>query len=1017
MSKIAIERPIATLMFVLALIFFGIDALKRLSVSLYPNVDIPVITITTLYPGANPEIVESKVTEKIEEAISGIESLKKITSNSSDSVSVVVAEFELEKPLEIAANDVRDKVLSVSFGSEVKSPVVEKFNVGGAPIISLFVSSKTPITNEKELLEINTHTNWNIKPLLQRIKGVGKVNLVGFLEREIKIIPNPTLLNQYNLTYLDLTRAIGAQNVEIDGGRIIAKDKEWKILTQADSNNLKELGDILVGDNIKLSDIAKIEDSTEEQRSFANLLSKDIQGSGILLEIQKISGANEIEITDAIREILPSLQESSPKYNLTLLRDTTTYIKDTIWAVELDLILGAFLAVFVVFFFLRNVSMTWIASLSIPASIMGTFAFMYYWGMTLNLTTLIAITLAIGIIIDDAIVVIENIYKKIEGGMSRKEAALMGVKEIIFALIAISAMLLSVFVPIANMGGITGRFFVSFGISLGACIIISFFVVITFIPMLSSRVANHTQSAFYLQTEKYFKALELLYVRILKWVLAHKAFVILSIVSIFVVSLLLITRLGVEFLPSEDKAEFDINLTAKPGISLEAMQKQALAIQERLNQEKEVEYSILKIGYTAEKKIYEAKIYVRLVPYNKRERDLQEVMRFLRGVYADYTKQFDLEIALIEIPQISLGEDDSPLQLALYSLDNTALQTSVERITSFMEQSGKYKDIHTNIKPQTPQLEITINRALASQYGFSAQEIALVINGAFSGAQEISYYRENGKEYNIVLLAPKRNQIKDLKTLTLRNAKGENVFLEGIVEIKEVGGVTTIRHYDRQKSVMVYANLAENISLGEATNFLEENKDSWLESGVHYKIEGYAKYMQETNEAFVVAMTMAFVLIYFILAALYESLIQPLIIMITLPLSFTGAFLGLFISGESLSLFSIMGLMLLMGLVGKNATLIIDVANEKHRGGMELENAIIKAGETRLRPILMTTIAMIFGMLPLALAGGAGSGIKSPMGIAVIGGLLVSMILSLLVVPAFYRLLSPLDEKLRKYYR
>lgn len=497
-------------MFVLALIFFGIDALKRLSVSLYPNVDIPVITITTLYPGANPEIVESKVTEKIEEAISGIESLKKITSNSSDSVSVVVAEFELEKPLEIAANDVRDKVLSVSFGSEVKSPVVEKFNVGGAPIISLFVSPKTPITNEKELLELNTHTNWNIKPLLQRIKGVGKVNLVGFLEREIKIIPNPTLLNQYNLTYLDLTRAIGAQNVEIDGGRIIAKDKEWKILTQADSNNLKELGDILVGDNIKLSDIARIEDSTEEQRSFANLLSKDIQGSGILLEIQKISGANEIEITDAIREILPSLQESSPKYNLTLLRDTTTYIKDTIWAVELDLILGAFLAVFVVFFFLRNISMTWIASLSIPASIMGTFAFMYYWGMTLNLTTLIAITLAIGIIIDDAIVVIENIYKKIEGEMSRKEAALTGVKEIIFALIAISAMLLSVFVPIANMGGITGRFFVSFGISLSACIIISFFVVITFIPMLSSRVANHTQSAFYLQTEKYFKALELL---------------------------------------------------------------------------------------------------------------------------------------------------------------------------------------------------------------------------------------------------------------------------------------------------------------------------------------------------------------------------------------------------------------------------------------------------------------------------------------------------------------------------
>ncbi len=1017
MSEIAIKRPIATLMFVLALVFFGIDGLKRLSVSLYPNVDVPVITITTFYPGANPEIVESKVTEKIEESLSGIESLKKITSNSSDSVSVVVAEFELEKPLEVAANDVRDKVLSVSFGSEVQSPIVEKFNVGGAPIVSLFISPKTPITSQQDLLELNTHTNLNIKPLLQRVKGVGKVNLVGFLEREIKILPDPTLLNYYNLTYLDLSRAIAAQNIEIDGGRIITQEREWKILTQADSQSLEELGNILVGDKIKLSDIAEIWDSTQEQRSFSHLDSKDFQGGGILLEIQKISGANEIEIVDSIKEILPSLQANSPKYDLRLLRDTTTYIQETIWAVEFDLILGAFLAVFVVFFFLRNVSMTWITSLSIPASIMGTFAFMYFWGMTLNLTTMIAITLAIGIIIDDAIVVIENIYKKLESGMPHKEAALMGVKEIAFALVAISAMLLSVFVPIANMSGITGRFFVSFGISLGACIVISYLVVITFIPMLSSRMANPTQSAFYLKTERYFKALESVYVRILQWVLAHKAFVILTILGVFVASLFLIARLGVEFFPSEDKAEFDINLTAKPGISLEAMQKQTLEIQKRLSQESEVEYSILNIGYTAEKKVYEAKIYVRLVPHDKRKRSLQEIMQFLRGIYESYSQKFGLEIILIEIPQISLGEDDSPLQLALYSLDNTALQRSVEKITSFMEQSGKYKDIHNNLKPQTPQLEITINRALASQYKLTAQEIALVINNAFSGTQEISHYRENGKEYDIVLLAKKRDKIEDLKSLTLRNSNGENVFLEGIVEIKEVGGVTNIRHYDRQKSVMIYANLAENVSLGEATSLLEKNRDSWLESGVNYKIEGYAKYMQETNEAFIVAMTTAFVLIYFILAALYESLLQPLIIMITLPLSFSGAFLGLFASGESLSLFSIMGLMLLMGLVGKNATLIIDVANEKRREGMELERAIIEAGELRLRPILMTTIAMVFGMLPLALASGAGSAIKSPMGIAMIGGLLVSMILSLLVVPAFYRLLAPLDEKLREYYR
>ena len=982
MSKIAISRPIATLMFVLALVFFGIDALKRLSVSLYPNVDIPIITITTFYPGANPEIVESKVTEKIEEAISGIDALKKITSTSSQNVSVVVAEFELEKSIEIAANDVRDKVSTISFGSEVKSPIIEKFDVGGTPIISLFVSSKTPISSTKELLELNTHTDLNIKPLLQRIAGVGKVNLVGFLEREIRILPNPTMLSKYNLSYLDVAQAIKAQNIEIDGGRIIDSKQEWTILTKADAENIQELGDLLIAKGIKLSDIAVIEDAMQEQRSFSYLHSKDIQSGGILLEIQKITGANEIEITKAIKEIMPYLEQISPKYHLTLLRDTTTYIQDTI-----------------------------------PASIMGAFAFMYIFGMTLNLATMIAITLAIGIIIDDAIVVIENIYKKLEMGISMREAALMGVQEIGFALIAISAMLLSVFIPIANMSGITGRFFVSFGLTLAASIIISYFVVITFIPMLSSRIAQRKQSNFYLQTEKYFKGLESFYVRILEWVLAHRVFVVISILGIFVASLLLVMRLGVEFLPSEDKAEFDIKLTAKPGISLEEMQYQTLAIQERLNQESEVEYSLLNIGYTSEQKVYEGKIYVRLSPYNKRERSLQEIIEFLREVYKPYAEKFGLEIALIEIPQISLGEDDSPLQLALYALDNDALQKSVERIIGFMEQSGKFRDIHTNIKPPTPQLRLSINRALANQYGLSAQEIALAINSAFSGMQEISYYRENGREYDIVLLTPQRRSIEDLKKLTLRNARGENVFLEGMVEIKEIDAVTSIRHYDRQKSVMVYANLTNGVSLGEATNLLESNRDSWLGESVHYKIEGYAKYMQETNAAFVTAMIMAFVLIYFILAALYESLIQPFIIMVALPLSFTGAFLALFLSGESLSLFSIMGLMLLMGLVGKNATLIIDVANAKRQEGIELKRAILEAGESRLRPILMTTIAMIFGMLPLALAGGAGSGIKSPMGIAMIGGLLVSMILSLLIVPAFYSLLASIDDKMRSYYQ
>lgn len=1022
MSKFAILRPITTLMFVLTLLFFGIEALKHLSVSLYPNVDVPVITITTIYPGANPEVVEGKVTDKIEEAISGIESLKKITSTSADSASLVVVEFELEKDVEVAANDVRDKVSTISFGSEIQSPIIEKFNVGGAPIISLFVSPKTEIQNTQDLLDLNTHTDLNIKPLLQRIKGVGKVNLVGYLEREIKIRPFPSALNKYDLTFTDIANAIRAQNVEIDGGRIINATQEWKLITKADANNVQDLGNLLIGKGIKLSDIALIVDSTKEQRSFSNLRTKEKSGSGILLEVQKITGANEIEIADSIKELLPYLQEISPQYNLTLVRDTTNYIKDTIQAVEFDLILGAFLAVFVVLFFLRNGRITLISSLSIPTSIMGTFAFMQLFGMTLNLATMVAITLAIGIIIDDAIVVIENIYKKLENGMKRKEAAYQGVREIGFALIAISCMLLAVFIPIANMSGVTGRFFTSFGLTLAASILISYFVVITFIPMLSARIADSTSNdsqkfwqQFYEWSERYFKGLENFYIQTLKWVLAHKAFVIGGILGIFIFSLFLITRLGVEFLPSEDKAEFDIKLTSKPGISMQEMQRQTLMIQNRLHQESEVEYSILNIGFTAEQKVYEAKIYVRLSPYNQRKRTQSEIIEHLRSSYS--TQDFNMEIAIIEIPQISLGEDDSPLQLAIYSQKIESLDLSVEKIQNLMQQSGKYRDIHTDIKAKTPQIRLRLNRALAAEYGFSAQEIAMALNSAFSGAQEISYYREGGKEYDIVLLSPNKDSLMDLSYLSLRNSRGENVFLDGLIEKEEVGATTNIKRYDRQRSVMVYANLSEGVSLGEATDYLESHTKEWLEKGVHYKIEGYAKYMQETNAAFITAMVTALFLIYFILASLYESLLQPFVIMVTLPLSFTGAFLALFISGESLSLFSIMGLMLLMGLVGKNATLIIDVANEKRNEGLEIDAAILEAGALRLRPILMTTIAMVFGMFPLALAGGAGSGIKSPMGIAMIGGLLVSMVLSLLIVPAFYRLIAPLDDKLRKWYQ
>ena len=1025
MSRFALNYPIATFMAMCAIMFFGIRALASLSVSLYPNVDIPVVTITTIYPGANAQSVESKVTDKIEEAVSGISNLKKITSTSANSVSVVIVEFELEKDIEEATNDVRDKVSTVSFPSDVHSPIIEKFDVGGAPVISLFLS--LPEESKHTFSQLHSHANDVIKPMLQRLKGVGRVNLVGYLQRQIFILPNPTLLNKYGLSYTDIANSVRVQNVEIDGGRIVRTENEVDLLTDSSVHSLSDLQSIMVGNGVALGELATIEDGLQEARSFSALglsatsLMKGVAGSGILFEIQKLSGANDIEIADLVRALYPELLELSQGYQLEIVSDSTPYIKTVIEAVKFDLLFGAFLAVFVVFLFLRNSTMTIVAALSIPVSIFGTFALMQLLGLNLNLVTMVAITLSIGIIIDDAIVVVENIYRRIENGEKPREAALAGVNEILFALVAISAMLLAVFLPIADMDGIVGRFFTSFGLSVVVAIVISFIVVISFMPMLASRLLHdRPPSRFFVTTQKYFDTLEETYTLLLRFVLQHKLASLLCVFALFLVSLFVLSRLSIEFLPSEDKSEFDIKIIAKPGISLQAMQRLTLSVQDEVNQQEGVDYSLLLIGYTAEQKIYEAKIRVALL--DRKERPPQEqIMNTLRQKLESFASEFDVRINLVEIPPISIGDDDSPLQVAISAYDDAALEQSAQALIALLDAHPKMTDVHTNVQPRKPQITLRVDRAEANRLGISAFDIALALRNAFSGAQEISIYKEHGKEYDIILRNADSNRanLENLHAVQLRNAKNETIFLEGLVSFEENEGITAIKRYDRQHSITVAANFLPDFTLGDAVSFVEQyasGENGWLTGRAHYVIEGYGRFLQETTAAFIVAMLTAAVLIYFILASLYESLLQPFIIMITLPLSFTGAFLGLWLFGANLSLFSLMGLMLLMGLVGKNATLIIDVANAYVKKGIAHHEAILLAGKERLRPILMTTLAMVFGMIPLASSSGAGSAFKSPLGITVIGGLLIAMFLSLLVVPILYHLIDPLDSRLRKLY-
>ncbi|MGL2405188.1 efflux RND transporter permease subunit HefC [Helicobacter pylori] len=1020
MYKTAINRPITTLMFAFAIIFFGVMGFKKLSVALFPNIDIPTVVVTTTYPGASAEIIESKVTDKIEEAVMGIDGIKKVTSTSSKNVSIVVIEFELEKPNEEALNDVVNKISSVRFDdSNIQKPSINKFDTNSQAIISLFVSSSSvPATT------LNDYAKNTIKPMLQKISGVGGVQLNGFRERQIRIYADPTLMNKYNLTYADLFSTLKAENVEIDGGRIVNSQRELAILVNANSYSVADVEKIQVGNHVRLGDIAKIEIGLEEDNTFASFKDKP----GVILEIQKVAGSNEIEIVDRVYEALKHIQAISPSYEIRPFLDTTSYIRTSIEDVKFDLVLGAILAVLVVFAFLRNGTITLVSAISIPISIMGTFALIQWMGFSLNMLTMVALTLAIGIIIDDAIVVIENIHKKLEMGMDKRKASYEGVKEIGFALVAISAMLLSVFVPIGNMKGIIGRFFQSFGITVALAIALSYVVVVTIIPMVSSVVVNPRHSRFYVWSEPFFKALESYYTRLLQWVLNHKLIISIAVVLVFVGSLFVASNIGMEFMLKEDRGRFLVWLRAKPGVSIDYMTKKAKGFQEAIEKHAEVEFTTLQVGYGTTQSPFKAKIFVQLKPLKERKKERKlgqfELMRALRSELKSMPEAKDLEsINLSEVSLLGGGGDSSPFQTFVFAHSQEAVDKSVANLKKFLLESpelkGKIEGFHTSTSESQPQLQLKILRQNANKYGVSAQTIGSVVSSAFSGTSQASVFKEDGKEYDMIIRVPdnKRVSVEDIKRLQVRNKYNKLMFLDALVEITETKSPSSISRYNRQRSVTVLAQPKAGISLGEILTQVSKNTKEWLVEGANYRFTGEADNAKETNGEFLIAIATAFVLIYMILAALYESILEPFIIMVTMPLSFSGAFFALGLVHQPLSMFSMIGLILLIGMVGKNATLLIDVANEERKKGLNIQEAILFAGKTRLRPILMTTIAMVCGMLPLALASGDGAAMKSPIGIAMSGGLMISMVLSLLIVPVFYRLLAPIDDKIKRFYQ
>ncbi len=988
-----------------AFIVFGLISYRSMPVNLFPNVDFPVVSIQTAYYGADAATVETKVTDKIEEAVSGIDGIKKLTSTSYDNFSSVVIQFELSKDLDVATNDTRDKLGSLQLPKEVEKPIVKKLGIGG-DVISLFVSAKSADTQS-----LMRFADEKLKPKLQRIKGVAEVDILGYQERQIRIFIDPYRLNKYGLTASELQSIIASQNISAGAGKIINSNNEITIKIDADAGSIEELKDIEIKPGIKLLDIAKVEDSLSDPESFSSLNG----AQGVTLVVKKISGENTLDIITSIKQILPSLKElAGDKFELQLTNDKSDKILVNIKNVTFDLIYGSILAIIIVLIFLRNVTATIVSAIAIPTSVIGTFAIIDYLGYDLNRLTMIGLTLAIGIFIDDAIVVIENITKKMEEGMPAFKASLEGIAEVAFSILAISSVLLAVFVPVAFMDGIVGLFFNSFAMTVASGILISFLVAVMLIPAFGARTLSSKQNRFFKFTEPAFVLLDKIYVSILKPILRFKI-----ITTIVAIAFLVITvggvKVGMDFIPMEDNSEYRVMIKAPVGTSIEHMKKRVEPLLEEIRSDKFTDYTVLSIAYNAAKEPHKAKIYVRLVPKSKRPGISQE------NITKRYREKFkeikDLNIVVEDLPPFETGQANAPVQIVITGGDLDKLGDISDKLMQRMQNIKGLVDIDRDYELGKPEISISILRENAQRAGVSIQAIMAAISSAYSSDSAISHYEENGREFDITMrLADNyREDIEHLKNLQVRSSSGTLVMLDGLIEIKKSSKLSSISRHDRERKVLVTAGL-DGISLDAATKEIESIIDPLLPAGYSYRFSGDIEQMQETAAAFAAAVALAVILIYLILAALYESLIQPFIIMVSMPLSFTGVLVALYLTDNNFSLFVMIGIIMLLGMVGKNAILVVDYANRAIKEGLNIDEALLQAGEKRLRPILMTTFAMIGAMAPLAFGTGPGSESNAPMALAIIGGLVSSTLLSLLVVPAIYKLLYPVDRWLRKWY-
>jgi multidrug efflux pump len=1007
LPEVSIKRPVLATVMSLAIILIGVISFLRLPVREYPNIDAPIVSVRTVYPGASAEIMESQVTQPLEDSLAGIEGIRTIKSVSREEVSQITVEFLLERNVDAAANDVRDRVARVrgQLPTETKDPVVAKVEADAQAVLWLAFSS-----TRHSALEITDYADRNIIDRLQALPGVASVIIGGERRYAMRLWLDRDRMAAYGLTPQDVEDALKAQNIELPSGRIESRQREFTVLTESDLRTPAQFDDLILKESkgypVRLRDIGYAEIGAADERNAVRVNGNPSVGLGVV----KQSTANTLSVAQAVKALLPDLETSLPEgMRITVAYDGSVFIEKSIESVYRTMVEALVLVVAVIFLFLRNGRATLIPFVTIPVSLIGAFVFLYALGFTINTLTLLGLVLAIGLVVDDAIVVLENIHRHIEDGMPPFRAALQGSKEIAFAVVAMTVTLAAVFTPLAFMSGNTGRLFTEFAFTVAAAVLVSGFVALSLTPMMCSKLLRHEarHGRLFRISERFFLAMNQGYRHALLWALRWRWLVVLLFLGSGAGAAWLFLQLKAELAPLEDRGTIIGVVVAPEGATLDYTDRYVRQLEQFYQGIPEVRsyFSFVAPGLEKPNPVNSALTFVRLKPWEERQRKQQAIAKELAP------KMFGGLPGVLAFPinPPSLGQSfrNPAVQFVIQASSYAELQKKVDQVLAKARQYPGMANLDTDLRLNKPQLSVVLKRDKIAAVGADVQEIGQTLETLLGGRQ-ITRFKRDGQQYDVIvqLKEQDRERPTDLTAIFVRGRDGQLVQLANLIEVRETVAPKELNHFNRQRAAVISANVTPGYTLGEALSFMDQTVTEVLGADVSTALDGQSREFRESGASLYVTFVLALLFIYLVLAAQFESFIAPLIIMLTVPLAVTGALLALFLTGGTLNVYSQIGLVMLVGLITKNGILIVEFANQLRESGLERGAAVVEAATLRLRPILMTTLATILGAIPLALAVGAGAESRQQIGWVIVGGLLLGTLLTLSVVPVAYTLLA-----------